>query len=207
MKDVVIVSLSYRLAPEHRFPDAVNDIYSHMKWISENINKYGGDPSKLFIAGESAGANLAFVYTLKSRDEGGVKVKGAYLNVPVTDLVTISPSRAEFKKGYILSKNLGRGIEYVYADKSQLNHPYISPIYANHLDLPPVLIHVAEYDPLRDEGIAFYKKLKESGNDAQMTLFSRLPHGFASFGKLYPEENAQAIEELEKWIDFNTRSK
>lgn len=180
----VVISPSYRLAPDHIFPSAVNDSYQTLVWAFENAEKFGGDPDKIAIAGDSAGGNLATVTALKSRNENGPELFAQILYYPLTTFQdTPFESRATFDSGYyFLSRQVMMEARETYTPEASMwKHPYTSPLEAESLDdLPPALIITAQFDPLRDEGELYGEKLHEAGVPVQTVRYNGVMHGFIS---------------------------
>lgn len=202
----IVVSVGYRLAPEHPFPAAVNDAYAVLEWANSSIRDYGGNPEKIIVMGESAGANLAAVVTIMSRDSCGPPVSAQVLCCPVaTFREKIFPSRRYFMlegKTYMISEDyMYRCKESYLPDSIDLSHPYISPLEAE-IDntFPPALVITAQVDPLRDEGRAYAGKLEEFGVDVIYREYEGMIHAFMNF---YPflEEGKMAIEEVNRFIN------
>ena len=162
--DVVIISVNYRHAPEARFPAAVDDAWDALKWVAANVEKLGGKPGKLAVAGWSAGANLAAVVAQIARDNNGPSLAGQLLLTPVTDGSQQSASHHENGEGYILTKALMEWFWNHYADPADRTKPTASPLLAQSLKgLPPAMIVTAQFDPLRDEGNAYARALADAG--------------------------------------------
>jgi cation diffusion facilitator CzcD-associated flavoprotein CzcO/acetyl esterase/lipase len=166
--DVVIVSVNYRHAPEHRFPAAADDAYAALQWVADNAASLGGDSSRIAVAGWSAGGNVATVAAQLARDNGGPSLKGQLLLTPAVDGSKEYPSMRENAEGYVLTKSLMDWFWNHYADPSDRAHPKASPLLAESLaGLPPVAIVTAQYDPLRDEGNAYAEALQAAGVPVQ----------------------------------------
>ena len=197
----IVISVDYRLAPEHPYPAAVDDAYAAAVWAWQNAARYGGDQTRIAVGGVSAGANLAAAVTLLSRDRGGPTFRHQLLVVPVTDHRMQTPSYTENAEGYILSKPLMAWFYDHYApagvDRAQ---PSISPLLAkSHAGLPPADIHVAEFDPLRDEGEAYAAALQAAGVPVTLTRHAGQIHTFFTAAHLFPrglETVAVAAERL-----------
>ena len=176
----IVVSVDYRLAPEHKFPAAVIDTYDATVWVANNCASFGGDPSKLIVMGDSAGGNLATVTALKARDLNGPKIAYQILVYPCTDARLCHPSITTKGKGYILTKSLMNWfLEQYKESEEQIFDPYVSPYLAEDLsELPPALIQLAEYDPLYSEGKAYADRLRAAGNRVQLTKYKGLIHTF-----------------------------
>jgi acetyl esterase len=177
----VVVSVDYRLAPEAKFPAASDDCLAATRWAVANAAALGADPGRVFVAGDSAGGNLAAVTALRVRDEGGPLLLGQLLIYPVTDHYDPgTPSMVENAEGYGLSR---AGMiwfwDHYLADPSDGANPYASPLRAADLSgLPPALVVTAEYDPLRDEGEYYAERLRQAGVPAAMKRWDGMNHGF-----------------------------
>jgi acetyl esterase len=177
----IIVSVDYRLAPEHKFPAASDDCLAATRWVAAHAQEFGGDASRIALAGDSAGGNLAAVTALRVRDQGGPALRGQLLVYPVTDHP--SAPKASYKEcgeGLGLTDVSMRWFWDLYlADQSDLTHPYASPLRAENLrGLPPAYIMTAQYDVLRDEGELYGKRLSEAGVATKVERFSDMNHGF-----------------------------
>jgi acetyl esterase len=196
----VVVSVDYRLAPEHKFPAAVTDAYAATKWVSANGARLGIDAARISVGGDSAGGNLAAVVCLKSRIENGPAIALQALVYPVTDLSSMStPSYLEFAEGYQLSKAVMEWFRGHYlADPSAARDPYASPLLAPDLrGLPPAVILTAECDPLRDEGEAYGKRLAEAGVPVTCTRYAGMIHPFFSLSGAIP----RALDAIQQVAD------
>jgi acetyl esterase/lipase len=162
--DVVVVSVDYRHAPEARFPAAIDDGFAALGWIAANAIELGGIPGRLAVAGWSAGANIAAVVGRLARDAGGPDIAGQVLLTPVTDADMTRTSYAENGEGYVLTWALMRWFWDHYADPSDRSDPRAAPLHADSLvGLPPTLVVTCEFDPLRDEGVAYADALEAAG--------------------------------------------
>lgn len=177
------VSVDYRLAPEDPFPAAAEDAYAAVSWVSESAGELGADASRLAVAGDSAGGNLAAVAALMARDRGSPHIAFQLLAYPCCDSDTsLWPSMQENSRGPILTKELMEWFVRHYAGASDPAHQYFSPLRASdHSGLPPGLVITAEYDPLRDEGEAYAAKLQASGVKVKLSRYDGLFHGFMGF--------------------------
>jgi len=177
----VVVSVDYRLAPEHKFPAAPDDCLFATRWVAEHAAELGGDASRIVVAGDSAGGNLATVTALRIRDEGGPKLAGQLLIYPVTDYHSPgTPSYVENAEGYGLSRaGMAWFWHHYLADPKDAMHPHASPARAASLaGLPPALVYSAEYDVLRDEAEIYAHKLREAGVEVRMQRWEGMNHGF-----------------------------
>jgi acetyl esterase len=184
----VVVSVDYRLAPEHRFPAAVDDCYAVTAWVAEHAAELGADPDRLAVAGDSAGGNLGAVVALVARDRGGPPLRFQLLVYPVIDGTMASASYRDNAEGYFLTAD---GMAWYWdqyvpapADRSA---PHASPIAAADLSgLPPALVVTAEYDPLRDEGEAYGRRLQEAGVPCDVRRYDGMFHGFFAVRDVLP---------------------
>lgn len=182
----LVVAVAYRLAPEHKYPAAVEDAYDATCWVAEHAVDLGADPVKLIVMGDSAGGNLAAVVSLMSRELAGPRIAFQVLIYPGVDIGGVHPS----KERYDDTPFLNRQSLIYYADQyirqpADLKDPHVSPLLADDLsNLPPALILTAEYDPLRDEGEAYADRLREAGNEVIYVCHPSMAHGFISFGWL-----------------------
>ena len=168
--DVMIISVDYRHAPEARFPAAADDGLAAVRWVAAHATELGGIPGELAVAGWSAGANVAAVACQSARDAGGPALCGQLLLTPVTDCTMDTASYAENADGYVLTASLMRWFWDHYADPADRSHPKASPLRAADLsNLPPAFIMTAQFDPLRDEGIAYGQALASAGVAVQQT--------------------------------------
>ena len=184
----IVVSVDYRLAPEHRFPAAADDCYAATCWAKENAASLGGDPGRFAVAGDSAGGNLAAVVSLMARDRDGPAIDFQLLVYPVTDGASFdTDSYRDNAEGYLLTTEAMHWFWDHYADPADRTNPYASPAQASDLSgLPPALVMTAEFDPLRDEGETYARLLEEAGNTVECVRFDGLIHGFFSQGPVIP---------------------
>ena len=177
----VVVSVDYRLAPEHKFPAAPDDCLAATRWAGDNAGLLQADTSRVVVAGDSAGGNLAAVTALRARDENGPKIAAQLLIYPVTDYHTPgTPSYVENAEGYGLTR---AGMEWFWGhyleDASHGTHPHASPLRANNLaGLPPAYVVTAEYDPLRDEGEYYGQALRAAEVPTEIVRWDGVNHGF-----------------------------
>ena len=184
----IVISVDYRLAPEHRFPAAAQDCYAATCWAKDNASSFGGDASRIAVAGDSAGGNLAAVVALMARDKSGPAIELQVLIYPVIDGVSFDTnSYRDNADGYLLTKESMLWFWDHYADQAERSNPYASPAHAEDLSgLPPALVMTAEFDPLRDEGEAYAAKLKAAGGAAECVRFDGMIHGFFAHGQTIP---------------------
>jgi acetyl esterase len=182
--DCVVVSVDYRLAPEHKFPAAPDDCLAATRWVAQNASALNGDVRRIMVAGDSAGGNLAAVTALRARDEGGPRLIGQMLIYPVTDYYQPgTPSMTENAEGFGLTREgmIWFWNHYVRSPGDGV-HPHASPLRAPTLaGLPSALVVTAEYDPLRDEGEYYAEALHKAGVPVEMKRWDGMNHGFFFF--------------------------
>lgn len=193
----VVMSVDYRLAPEHRFPAAAEDAYAAVCWAGAHAAELGGDATRLAVAGDSAGGNLATVAALMVRDRGGPPLRFQALVYPVTDCNFETPSYRENAEGYMLTRDAMRWFWSHYAPgEADAASPYASPLRAPDLrGLPPALVITAEFDPLRDEGEAYARRLQEAGVPAVLTRYDGVIHGFFTMLDIL-DQARQAVDQV-----------
>jgi acetyl esterase len=184
----IVISVDYRLSPEHRYPAAVTDAYRAVAWAHKHAVSLGGDPERIVAAGDSAGGNLATVTCLRIRDGGGPPVAFQLLLYPWVDFLADLPSRRDNADGYYLTETHLRWFEQQYLNEpAEAAHPHVSPLRAENLaDLPPAMVLTAEYDPLRDEGEAYGSRLAEAGVPVQVYRADGLFHSFLAMVDFLP---------------------
>lgn len=166
--NVLIISVNYRHAPEARFPAAVNDGYTALKWVAANAQLLEGKPNELAVAGWSAGGNLATIMCQLAQSQGGPLVCGQLLVTPVTDSDFSRQSYSDNAEGYVLTHSLMKWFWDHYCDISERMDPLASPLQAESLKgLPSAMVVTAELDPLRDEGNAYAKAMSAAGVPVQ----------------------------------------
>ena len=183
---VSVIAVDYRLAPEHKFPAAADDAWAATRWIAAHAAELGVDADRLAVGGDSAGGNLAAVVALLAREAGGPRIALQILLYPVTDLVSESQSYADLADGYMLTRDSMRWFRAQYLAKEQDAADWrVSPLRAPSLaGLPPALVVTAGYDPLRDEGEAYARRLREAGVSVDAVSFGGMIHGFVPMGRL-----------------------
>jgi len=194
----IVVSVGYRLAPENKFPAAVEDVYIALQWAHAEAVSFGGDPGRLAVAGDSAGGNLAAAVCLVTRDRGGPAVRFQALVYPGLD--SSNQDRESYRmngKGYYLTKSNIEQVIPLYVNKAaEVLDPYVSPLLVDDVrGLPPGLVITAEFDPLLSEGEAYAARLSESGIPCSMHRYNGMIHGFVSLTGLLPQAG-QAIGEM-----------
>jgi acetyl esterase len=181
-----VVSVDYRLAPEHKFPAAVDDAWAATRWVAAHAGELAIDPARLAVGGDSAGGNLAAVVALLARDHGGPPIALQLLIYPVTDVGAETQSYRDFAEGYLLSREGMRwfGAHYLTAAADATDWR-ASPLRAPTLaGLPPAMVVTAGFDPLRDEGAAYAARLREAGGRVDWVDYGGMIHGFALMGRV-----------------------
>jgi acetyl esterase len=177
----VVVSVDYRLAPEHPFPAAVDDACAATKYVLEHAGEFGIDDTQIAIGGESAGANLATVTALKLRQSEAPHLIFQLLVYPQVDFHDDSPSMREFADGHFITSDLLAYFAGHYFETAQdRRHPDASPLNADLRGLPPAFVLTAECDPLRDQGEAYARKLREAGVAVTLKRYDGMIHPFFS---------------------------
>ncbi|MBE3604445.1 alpha/beta hydrolase [bacterium] len=181
----IVVSVDYRLAPEHKFPAAPEDCFAATKWVSQNAAALGIDANRIAVGGDSAGGNLAAVVAQMARDRGGPKIAFQLLIYPATDWSKESASQREFTQdGYILSRgDMVWFYDHYMTSAADKTNPYFSPACAKSLaGLPPAFVITAAIDPLRDEGEAYGEALRKAGVPTTVKRYLGVCHGFVMMG-------------------------
>ncbi|ATC93639.1 alpha/beta hydrolase [Pseudoalteromonas tunicata] len=190
------VYVDYALSPEVKYPTAINQGYAATKWVAENGKKIGIDGSRLAVAGNSAGGNMATVISIKAKEAGTPNIKFQLLLWPVTDSNPNYPSYNEYAQGHFLSSNVMEWMWNNYLETpQQRNEIYAAPLRASVeqlTSLPPALIQVAEKDILRDEAEAYGRKLNAAGVAVTVTRYNGMIH---DFGLLNPLSNIPAVQD------------
>jgi acetyl esterase len=197
----VVVSVDYRLAPTHQFPTAVLDSIAAVNWVAANAEQLHIDLNRIAVMGDSAGGNLAAVVCQLLRDRGGAQIIHQALIYPATDLRTpgdFDPAKPALADWPILSSaSMVTFRDHYLGPDGDPNNPMASPILAEDLSgLPPALVQVAEYDPLRDDGIRYARAMQAAGTPVRLTEYVGMPHGYFSFPKVIRGSIAQALAEL-----------
>jgi acetyl esterase len=188
---ITVISVDYRLAPEHKFPAAADDAWTATTWVAAHGAEIGVDATKLAVGGDSAGGNLAAVVALQARDAGGPRLSLQVLNYPVTDVGAETQSYRDLADGYMLTRDGMRWFIAHYLAKPQDAEDWrASPIRAKSLaGVAPALVITAGYDPLRDEGDAYAQKLRAAGVNVDHVSYGGMVHGFIPMGKLIDTGN------------------
>jgi len=178
--DCLVVAIDYRLAPEHKFPAAIEDAYAATCWVAEHASDLGGDSSRIAVAGDSAGGNLSAVTCLKAREAGYPDICYQVLIYPGTDMTESFPSHRDFGEGYLLTSSLIDWFHNNYLPENVDPRDWHgSPLHApDHTGLPAAHVITAGYDPLQDEGKAYAEKLTASGVPVSYKHYEGMLHGF-----------------------------
>ena len=182
--DCIVVSVDYRLAPEHRFPAAVEDCQAATKWVALHAGEFGGDAARIAVGGDSAGANLATVIAILARDAAHPKLAFQLLVYPCVAPEPETASHHKFKEGYILSRNSITWFyrQYLRSAKDEKDFRFAPLLLDDLSGIPPALVIVAGFDPLRDEGIEYARRLIEAGNRVRLSNYEGMVHGFYLMG-------------------------
>jgi acetyl esterase len=199
--ELIVISVDYRLAPEHKFPAAVDDAITATKWIADNAKQLGIDASRLMVGGDSAGGNLAAVVAIAARDGGGPAIAGQVLIYPATDFAMTHPSHSEPETSILLTHSVIKWFRDHYLNgAADVGDWRASPARAATLiGLPPAYVLTAGADPLRDEGNDYAERLKQAGVAVTHRTFPGQFHGFFTMGKLLQQANVAATE-IGAWL-------
>jgi acetyl esterase len=198
---LIVFAVDYRLAPEHKFPAAVEDAITATKWIASNARQFGLDAARLSIGGDSAGGNLAAVVAIAARDGNGPPISGQVLIYPAIDFAMSHGSHSEPETSILLTHSVIRWFRDHYLTGAADVHDWrASPARASSLiGLPPAYVLTAGADPLRDEGDEYAERLKQAGVAVTYRHFPGQFHGFFTMGKLLQQANV-AVTEIGAWL-------
>ncbi len=194
----IVVSVEYRLAPEYKFPIPLFDAYDALLAVKEGLAvKSNG---RISVAGDSAGGNLATAVTQLAREDG-LAIDAQILLYPVTDLSYESTSYKVYGKGYGLDRDVMRWFgDYYIRSQDDMKNPLLAPLHAELAGLPRAFVLVAENDVLRDEGLAYAKKLEQSGVPVKQSIASGLVHSFFTKNDVFQEEIIETIDEIAAFL-------
>lgn len=197
----VVVSVAYRLAPEHPFPAAVNDCWAATRWVYDHADELGADPERLVVMGDSAGGNLAAVVALMARDAGAPTLRAQILIYPGVEMIDKWDSEVRNAEAPVLTSRNMRAYSRIYLDGGDGTAVAASPIRAeSHAGVAPALIQTAELDPLLDNGARYARKLRADGVDVTYTEYVGAIHGYLSLPGAVPIASKaldQIVETLE----------
>jgi acetyl esterase len=198
---LIVISVDYRLAPEHKFPAAVDDAIAATKWIAGNARQLGIDAARLVVGGDSAGGNLAAVVAISARDGNGPAIAGQVLIYPATDFAMTHPSHREPETSILLTHSVIGWFRDQYLNgAADIGDWRASPARAKTFArLPPAYVLTAGADPLRDEGDEYAGRLKQAGVAVTYRTFPGQFHGFFTMGKLLQQANV-AASEIGAWL-------
>ena len=184
-----LISVDYRLAPEHKFPAAVEDAIAATQWVYVHAATLGIDATKLVVGGDSAGATLGAVVCQDALKNAGPPILLQCLICPVLDFDEPSPSRQAFAENHLIDRaTIDADLADYLPDNADLADPRISPLRATNLvGLPAAIIHTAEFDPMRDEGNAYARKLMAAGVTVEHVCHDGMIHNFHAMGAILPQ--------------------
>lgn len=199
----IVVSVDYRLAPEHPFPAGLEDAYAALLWASGHAADLGGDNTKIVAGGDSAGGNLAAALALLARDRKGPQLQGQWLMYPTVSNRMDTESWVKLGDEHFPTRELNSiMISFYIAGGTSIDDPLAAPLWAELNDLPPALVQVGGLDPLSDECKQYAQKLEKSGNEVSFLFYPEHGHGFIQFYK--DEENfpgaKPAFEQGLNWL-------
>ncbi|HEX7008033.1 MAG TPA: alpha/beta hydrolase [Alphaproteobacteria bacterium] len=197
--DCRVVSVDYRLAPEHKFPAAFYDCTQAARWVASNAGALGVDPARLAVGGDSAGGNLAAAAAIAAREAGGPAIAFQLLIYPATDMAADTESKRLFATGHLLTAEaIARCRGHYLNNLNEAGDWRASPARAPSLaNLPPAFIQTAEFDPLRDEGKAYAEALEAAGVPVAYKCYPGMLHGFVRMGALIDMAD-EALEDAAK---------
>jgi acetyl esterase len=196
--ELIVISVDYRLAPEHKFPAAPDDCLAATKWVAANAKELRVDAARLFVGGDSAGGNLAAVTAIAAR-EAGPKLAGQLLIYPATDFRMNHASHSEPETSLLLTHSVTKWFIDHYMGDADRDDWRASPARASLAGLPPAYVLVAGGDPLRDEGDEYAERLRQAGVAVTYRFFPGQFHGFFTMGKLLNQANI-AASEISAWL-------
>ena len=202
----LVVVPGYRLAPEHPFPAAIDDCYAAVRWVAGHAGEIGADPARLAVGGDSAGGNLAAAVALRARD-GGPALAGQLLVYPNTDQLADDESIRACDDPFLFNRrSVGWYRQHYLASPDDAANPLASPLRAGTLaSLPPALVITAQYDPLRDQGEAYARRLADDGVPVELSRYQGMAHGFFTMAGSVEASRAalaQASSFVRSWLDL-----
>jgi len=195
----VVVSVDYRLAPEHPYPAAPEDCYAALQWVATEGEQIGARTDRIAVGGDSAGGNLAAVVTQMVRDRSGPELVHQLLVYPVTNCSFDTDSYSENAEGYMLTRDMMEWFwSHYLTEPGRGKEPLASPLRAEALGgLPAATVITAEFDPLRDEGEAYAERLRQAGVDTHLERYDGVIHGFFAMGSVI-DKGREAVEDASK---------
>ena len=202
----LVVVPGYRLAPEHPFPAAIDDCYAALRWVAGHAAEIGADPARLAVGGDSAGGNLAAAVALRARADGPA-LAGQLLVYPNTDQLADDESMRAADDPFLFNRrSVAWYRQHYLASPADAANPLASPLRAESLaGLPPALVITAEYDPLRDQGEAYARRLADDGVPVELRRYQGMVHGFFTMAGTVAASRAaiaQAASRLRAWLDL-----
>jgi len=192
----IVLSVEYRMGPDHPFPAAPIDAFDAYKWAVENIQSKGGDAKRIAVAGDSAGGNLSAVVCLMARDAGVQLPTFQWLIYPATDARMTTESHKTLKEGYFLTRDLMEWFQSHYLQNEGDQEDWrVSPLLAENLgNLPPALVQTAGFDPLKDEAVLYADRMTKEGGSVHHTEYPGMIHGFINLGGVIDQANVAIAE-------------
>jgi acetyl esterase len=202
----LVAVVGYRLAPEHPFPAAIDDCYAAVRWVADHSGEIGADPARIAVGGDSAGGNLAAGVALRARADGPA-LAGQLLVYPNTDQLADDQSMRAADDPFLFNRHSVAWYRQHYlASPADAASPLASPLRAESLaGLPPALVITAEYDPLRDQGEAYARRLADEGVPVELSRYPGMTHGFFTMAGTVDASRAaiaQAASRLRAWFDL-----
>jgi acetyl esterase/lipase len=202
LRDLVVgsgqvgVFVEYTSLPQAKYPIQMEENYAALKWVAAHASEFGADGTRIAVAGNSVGGDMSAALTLMTKDRNGPKIAYQVLLIPATDASVDTDSYHEFATGRFLSRSFMKyGWDLYAPDEATRNNPYVSPLRASHDELsglPPALVITAENDPLRDEGEAYARKLKDAGVAVTATRYNGMIHDFVLLNAIHDAPGVQA---------------
>jgi acetyl esterase len=204
----LVAVVGYRLAPEHPFPAAIDDCYAAVRWAAGHAEEIGADPARLVVGGDSAGGNLAAAVALRARDDGPA-LAGQLLVYPNTDQLADDQSMRDADDPFLFNRrSVAWYRQHYLANPGDAADPLASPLRAESLaGLPPALVITAEYDPLRDQGEAYARRLADAGVQVELSCYPGMAHGFFTMAGTVDASRAaieQAASHVRAWLGPET---
>jgi len=204
LTETIVIAPNYQKSPEHRFPIPLQDSLATLAWVQENAERFGVDPTRIGIGGDSAGGNLAAAVSLFTIDNGLAAPAFQILLYPVLDVFNEYQSATTYASGYLLEwEAMDWFINNYLGENGDRSHPYVSPYLSGSIkNLPPTLIQTAEYDPLRDQGSAFAEKAADLGVNVKYTCFPGQVHAYLWMAG-WVSQTHKSVLEIKEWLDLN----